>query len=117
MIINEFSIISKNTWDKLLDMTVSTKYNTSNAKQQSDKSTMCYKITPTNYQIENCETGDSIIVTREELENTRTLLRCFPEDTTRNRRLASIKYIKTVFKFDFRTAKILVDAVLEDPSE
>ena len=33
MIINEISNVSKNTWDKLLDTTVSTEYNTSNLKR------------------------------------------------------------------------------------
>ncbi len=33
MIIDEFSEVSKNTWDFLLDTTVSTEYNTLNSKQ------------------------------------------------------------------------------------
>ncbi len=76
---------------------------------------MCYKITPANYQIENFQTGFSMIVTSEELENTRTLLRCFPENTSSNR-LSAIKYVKSIFNFDLITAKTLVDAVLENPS-
>ena len=75
-----------------------------------------FNITPATFHIEDCQyPQNSIIVTSEELENTRTLLRCFPENTSGNR-FSAIKYIKSVFKFDVKSAKTLVNAVLENPS-
>lgn len=73
-----------------------------------------YSITTTTVRIEDFIHPENFAVVSVEVLNTaRTLINCF-SDKTEDNRISAIKFIKTMFGLDLKTAKIVIDAVSEE---